>query len=105
LADFQKHIAEFSQLGVSVVAASVDAKDDAEKIVRELGLNFPVAYGLDARDVARTYGCFFDEENPYLHATGFVLNPSGKIAVAAYSTGAIGRLRALDCLAFIEHAK
>jgi len=105
LADFEKHSGEFTQLGVSLIAASVDAKGDAEKMVRELGLTFPVAYGLDALAFARTYGCFYDPGDPYLHATGFVIEPAGKIAIAVYSTGAVGRLSAADCLAFVRRMK
>ncbi|GAC1550846.1 MAG: hypothetical protein NVS3B16_25540 [Vulcanimicrobiaceae bacterium] len=83
----------------------MDPKDDAEKTVRELGLTFPVGWGIDAVETARTYGCFYDENDPYVHATGFVLAPGGAIAVAAYSTGAIGRLAAQDALDLVESAK
>lgn len=105
MADFQKHAAEFARDNVDIVAASVDSQDDARSVVRKLGVTFSVAYGLDALPFARTYGAFYDATDPYVHATGFVLDPHGEIVVAAYSTGAIGRLSAADCLAVIGHSR
>lgn len=105
MADVQSHAAEFARENVDVVAASVDSQDDARSVVRELGITFPVAYGLDALPFARTYGAFYDATDPYVHATGFVLDPRGEIVVASYSTGAIGRLVAADVLAVIRHSR
>lgn len=103
MADFEKHLGEFVALGVSVVAASVDTKADAEKLAHANHVSFPIAYGLDAPAIARTYGVFYDPEDPYLHATGFIIGRDGKVATAVYATGPIGRLTAADTLAFIRH--
>ncbi|GAC1404751.1 MAG: hypothetical protein NVSMB59_24170 [Vulcanimicrobiaceae bacterium] len=105
MADFQKHANDFARESIDVVAASVDSQDDASKVVRELGLTYPVAYGLDALRFARTHGAFYDATDPYVHATGFVIEPNGAIAVASYSNGSIGRLAAADCLKVIQHSR
>ena len=66
-------------------------------------LAFPVAYGLQAREFAAQTGAFFNAAKNYLHATGFLLDPSGTVLSAVYSTGAIGRLTASDALGTIVH--
>jgi len=37
-----------------------------------------------------------------LQAAGFIVRRDGTVALAAYSTGAIGRLVAADCLGLID---
>jgi len=102
LADFEQHLGEFEKRGVQVVAASVDQLKDAEKTVADLGLSFPVGYGLDAAEIATRYGVFYDAKGKYLHATGFLLRPDGSIGNAVYSTGSIGRLTPSDSLRLID---
>lgn len=41
----------------------------------------------------------------YLHSTGFVLDPEGKVVVAVHSTGAIGRLVPEDVAGLIRYVK
>jgi len=48
-------------------------------------------------------GAFFQPEKSFLHATGFIIDPQGKVVVAVYSSGPIGRLTATDCLALLKH--
>lgn len=88
----------FEILDAPLVAASVDPIEDARKVVGELSLTFPIGCGLDALAVAERLGCFYQAENPYLHASGFILQPDERIANAVYSTGPGGRLTAYDCL-------
>lgn len=87
-----------------MVAASVDAWDDARRAVERHLLTFPVLYGLDARETSALLGCYLNEraELPHLHATAFVLRPNGTIALAIYSSGALGRLSVEDALAVVE---
>ena len=88
---------------VRIVAASADACDTAAKTVEKFGLKFSVGCGLNAREVAAVTGAFFHEMDGYLHATGFIVNPDGKIMNAVYSTLAIGRLVPEDCLGLIKY--
>jgi hypothetical protein len=43
-----------------------------------------------ARQVSAKTGAFFDEDRDPLHASGFIIRRNTTLALAAYSTGAIG---------------
>jgi hypothetical protein len=90
---------------IAVVAASTDSGDKAVETVRRLGLSFPVGFGLPLEATAEALGAFYELRRQILHATGFVLRPGGAIAVAAYSSGAIGRLTPADVLTLVEFWK
>lgn len=103
MADFQSRISDFVERKIRVVAASADSLEDARKSVERKNLTFPVAYGLDARAVAAMTGAFFDDVRGFLHATGFIIRPDGKVDEAVYSTGPIGRFTPADTLFIIEY--
>ncbi len=103
MADFQLNLGEFEKRQIQVVAASVDHIADAEKTLADQGLSFPVGFGLDAEEIARRYGAFYEAEKKFLHATGFVIKPDGTVCNAVYSTGSIGRLTAADSLRLVDH--
>jgi peroxiredoxin len=104
LADFQTHLAQLAQDGIKVAAASVEPESEARQMVQDHGLSFPVGYGLDARAASGLLGAFYEEaEQPYLHATGFLVEPGGKVKVACYSSGPIGRLGAENVRKLVEH--
>jgi hypothetical protein len=67
----------------------------------EAKLTFKIGWGLNAQEASAKTGAYFDDKKNYIHATGFVISPEGKIIVASYSTGAIGRLTASDALGLI----
>ena len=90
-------------MDVRLLAASADGIEDATKTVKEQQLSFPVAYGLDAKEVSAATGAFYDEEEGFIHASGFLFNRQGTIIVASYSTGAIGRLTPQDCITLITY--
>lgn len=103
LLDFQRAREQLNELGAEVVALSVDSLEQAQQTVERHKLGFPVLYGLDAHEVAETIGAFINEDPRYLQATGFVLRPDGTVAVAVYSSGAIGRLVAADTINFLKY--
>ena len=103
MADFQNHLADLDQRQVQVIAASVDGQADAERTVALHQLTFPVAYGLNAREISTKTGAFFNLEKNFLHSAGFVIRPDGQLAGAVYSTGAVGRYLPADCVALIDH--
>lgn len=84
------------------MAISVDAREKARATVEKHRISFTVGYGLNAREVSAKTGAFYDEKDEFLHATGFIITPEGKIANGVYSTLAIGRLVPRDCLGFID---
>ena len=105
LVDFAGAADEFRRMDIGLVAGSVDTLEHARETAEELKISFPVAYGLDAKEISLKTGAFYEGEKGYLHASGFVINPDGKIVNAVYSTMAIGRLVAKDCLGLIAHLR
>lgn len=91
--------------GIGVVAASVDPLEKAQETVKEHGITFPVAYGLDLKETVAKIGAFYEEARDFLQATGFVLKPDKTIAVAVYSSGPIGRLVWQDVLKMVQFYK
>ena len=84
------------------MAASVDPLEKATEMVINLGLTFPIGYGLDAKDISRLLGAYYEENPLYLHATGFLLTPAGKVFDAVYSSRSIGRLTPQDVATLVE---
>ncbi len=91
--------------GIKIVAASVDTEEQAKGTVEECGLNFPVGYGIDNKQISELTGCFYEEKRQILHSTGYVIKPDGTIAVGVYSSGPIGRLVWQDVLAVVQYIK
>jgi peroxiredoxin len=102
LADFQANLRQIESLTARVVAASVDSEADAETMATLHGISFPIGFGLAARDIATTLGCFYEETDGFLQKCAFVLRPGGEIARAVYSTGPVGALTAADTLYSLE---
>lgn len=105
MADLQEHAQQFESEQIKVIAASVDPREKAREIVEKLGITYPLGFGLDAEQVSRVTGAFYDAEKKFLHATGFLLRPDHTIGVACYSTGPIGRFVAKDVLGLVKFYK
>lgn len=105
LAAFARAADRFADEGIKVVSISVDGQEKAEALVAEYKLAFPVGYGPDGPTVSKATGAFVNDEPAYLQATGFVLDPDGRIVTAVYSTGAIGRLLPDDVLGLVRYIK
>jgi hypothetical protein len=91
--------------GITTVAASTDPLEKARETVAEQTLTFPVGFGLPLKQTARELGGFYDAQRGVLHATGFVVRPDRRIAVAQYSSGPIGRLVWQDVLGLVQFYK
>ncbi len=85
------------------MAASVDSREHAQKTADRYKLSFEIGYGLNAREISASTGTFYDKKDGFLHATGYIINPEGKIANGVYSTLSIGRLVPKDCFGFIDY--
>ena len=103
LADFQARLDEFEERDALVFAASVDDREEAEKIVSDLGLRFPVGFGLPAVETAQRLGAFYHAKRQFLHATGYLISPEGTVRNAVYSTGSLGRFTPADALRLLDH--
>lgn len=92
-------------MGAGVCALSVDPLDKARGTVEELGLTFPVAYGLEVPRDAEKIGAYWEERRGIFHATNFILDGSGTVLHASYATGPIGRIAATDALRSMQNSK
>lgn len=96
---------EFAREGVKVVSISVDDRETSEALVARHKLDFPIGYGADAQAVAVATGAAVNDDPICLQATGFIVDPDGRIVTAVYSTRAIGRLMPHDALGFLRYLK
>jgi peroxiredoxin len=90
---------------IKVVAGSVDTIEKAKEIVEKLGITYPIGYGMNLEAMAKLIGAFYEKERKILHATDFLLRPDKTIAVASYSSGAIGRFVAQDVIKLVKFYK
>lgn len=104
MADYQSHQADFDALEARVVALSADEENDARGTAEQLGLSFPVLFGLDARATGEAIGAYTGvrKGRAHLQPSGFVLSPEGTVAHAVYSSGKVGRLTATDALTVLR---
>lgn len=109
LRGFQAGLPKLAELGVGVVSLSAEPLAAAQAMVKENGLEFPVAYGAPIALIAGRLGAYYEPEPvgrvPHLHSAGFVLGTDNRILTAVYSSGAIGRLVAADVLGFVRYVK
>lgn len=105
LAGFGRSTERFAELGIKVVAFSVDDEPTAAALVAKHGLTFPVGYGADIEAVVKATGAYTNTEPRYLQTTGFVLAPDGSILNAVYSSAAIGRLVPDDVIGLVSYVK
>ena len=83
----------------------MDPVEKARETVEKNGVTYPVAYGMNAEDVSKLTGAYYDKDRKYIHATGFLVRPDNTIEVACYSTGTIGRFVAQDVLGLVKFYK
>jgi peroxiredoxin len=102
---FQRAADKLDELGVKVVSLSVDGEATARELVAKHDLTFPVGHSADAAAIHEATGAFVNPDPVYLQATGFVLDPDGKVIVSVYSSGAIGRLLPEDVAGLVDYVK
>ncbi len=105
LAQFSSAADKFKELGIKVVALSVDDEDAGAGLVDKYKLTFPLAHSADADAVSAATGAYTNDEPHHLQSTGFVLAPDGTVINAVYSSGPIGRLMAEDVAGLVEYIK
>ncbi|MEV4813026.1 peroxiredoxin family protein [Micromonospora avicenniae] len=102
---FQRSLGKLAELGVKVVAVSVDDEATTKQTIAEHGLEFPVGHSADAAAFAEATGAFVNDDPRHLQSTGFVLDPEGKVVVSVYSSGAIGRLVPEDVAGLVRYLR
>lgn len=103
LAAFARAHATLRSIGVEVVAVSVDGEATSTQLVDQMRLTFPVGFGAIAHEISAATGAYVADGATYLQSTGFVLDKSGRILTAVYSSGAIGRLVPDDVAGFVRY--
>ena len=105
MARFNEYKGDLDELGVQIIAASVDDAEMAAEV--QVGLDFPVAYGV-TREQADSIGAWWEDRRQIIQPSEFVLDSKGAVVHATYSTGPIGRVDAPDAvklIRFIESQK
>ena len=105
LAGFSRASATFAELGIEVVALSVDDEATATAFAAKHHIGFPIGHSADPDKVAAATGAYTNDDPHYLQSTGFVLAPDSTVITAVYSSGAIGRLVADDVAGMIRYVK
>ena len=102
---FQRADDRLAEVGAKLVSLSVDDEATTLDLIARHGLTFPVGHSADARAIASATGAFIHEDPLFLQSTGFVLDPTGRIVVSVYSSGAIGRLVPDDVIGLIRYLR
>ena len=91
-------------LDTRILAMASGPREDAEWLVRELRLGFPLGYDLDADSASRSIGCYVGVHEGCRHVqpSGFILDPDGTVIYAVYASGKVGRLTASDVLTVLR---
>jgi len=103
LAAFSRALDALTELGVKVIALSVDDAETSAALVAKHMLRFPVGHSAAAGQVAAATGAYVNDDPQYLESTGFVLAPDGTVLIAVYSSDGIGRLVADDVAGYIRY--
>jgi peroxiredoxin len=102
---FQRAQDRLAELGIRVVALSVDDEPTTRTLIADHGLTFPVGHSADAASLHDSLGAFVNAEPAYLQSTGFVLDPDGRVIVSVHSSGAIGRLVPDDVIGLVRYVR
>lgn len=97
LAELERLAPEFAKAGVAVVAVSADPEDRACSFADDIGVTFPVGYGLTV-DQMRTLGLYVSEprseketDRPFAEPGVFVINAEGLLQVVDISNAPFAR--------------
>lgn len=105
LASFGRASKSLDEVGIKVVALSVDDEATSAALVEKHRLPFPVGHSADAAEVSAATGAYTNDDPRYLQSTGFVLSPQGTVLNAVYSSDAIGRLVVEDVIGFVRYVQ
>lgn len=96
---FENSLTELKEIGVSVVAASVDPIDKAKEVADEV--SFPVGYGV-TRDIADKLGSWWEDRRQIIQPTEFLLAPDNTVAASSYADGPLGRMQGEDVIKLVR---
>lgn len=105
MADFQSSLGAYEEEQISVIAGAVDSLEKTTEFGEKAGVTFPIAWGMDALEISRLTGAFYDKEKAYIQPANFLVRPDKTIEVASYSTGPVGRFVAENVLGLVKFYK
>ncbi len=93
LQSYQAKLRELEELGVTVIAASVDPLEPTKAMAAEAGLTFPIAFGVREDQVAELDPWWTeDNHGRYIQPLELLVLRGGTIFGAMYASGPIGRM-------------
>ena len=103
MAAYQNSLDALGELGVTVIAATVDDREAVSDMVREEGLTFPVAHGVTQETVASLAPWWTEDprHGRYLQPMEFLVRRDTVLG-SMYASGPIGRMDVEQALAFIR---
>ena len=107
MVDFDTNALTFRDAGIKVVAASVDTVEKTASLKEGMRIATVQMVGeLDGPAISEATGAGLQTgDRTFLHATGFLIDPEGKINTSVYSSGPIGRFTASEILRKVEFHK
>ncbi len=99
LSGYEERREAFAELGVSIVAATVDSEEETARVAEPLG--FPVGYGV-TRAEGDAIGAWWEERRDHIQPSEFVLSRSGKVMMSTYSNSPVGRMDPEETLTLIR---
>ena len=103
MAAYQGSLDALAELGVTVVAATVDDREATADMVQEEGLTFPVAHSVTQDGVASLAPWWTEDprHGRYLQPMEFLLRRNTVLG-SMYASGPIGRIDVQQALVFIR---
>lgn len=93
MAAYQERLPELTELGITVVAASVDPIDDVRAMAAKEGFTFPLAHGVSDVEVTSLYPeTCEDHRGHYFQPMEFLAEADGTITGSLYASGGVGRM-------------
>ncbi len=93
MASYQASIDELQELGVEVIAATVEDRNTAAETAQEDGLTIPVAYGITEEDVRELDPWWADDQHGrYVQPMELLVLRGGTIFGSMYASGPVGRM-------------
>jgi peroxiredoxin len=96
---------QYKDLGVSVIAGSVDSEEDTAKVASDL--SFPVAFGMNRSD-GDAIGAWWEDRRDHIQPSEFVITGKGRVMASTYSSSPVGRMdpaETLTLMNFIANAR
>ena len=105
MATYQKNLDELEQLGVSIIGATVEDRDTATRMAEEVGLTFPIAYGVTEESVKGLAPWWTEDNNHgrYLQPMEFLVLRHGVVFGSMYASGPIGRMGVEEVIASVKN--